>query len=158
MTGTIKALALAGSLGLAGTTAVGVAASGPLHRLARIHHEFEQMNLSAEQKHEVHGILRAHKDEARAASDRLWQARQAIDEAVRREPIDEAVIRQRAADAASASVELALLHAKVRGEVRGVLTPEQNAKAEEIHAEIRDGIGELRQMARAFVDEHLNED
>lgn len=156
MTGTIKALALAGSLGLAGTTAVGVA-SGPLHRLARIHQEFQELNLSADQKREVHTILRAHRAEVRAASDRLWQARLAVDDAVRAEPTDEQAIRQRAADATNAAAELAVLHARVRGEVRGVLSPEQNAKADQIHGEIREGIGELRQLARAFVDEHLAE-
>jgi Spy/CpxP family protein refolding chaperone len=154
MTGTIKALALAASLGAAGTAAVG--ASGPLQRLHQIHHDFEAMQLSADQKREVHQILRAHREEASASAERFWQARLAVGDAVRQAPVDESLIRERVAQASSAAAELAILHARVHAQVREVLSPKQNAQAEKIHAEIREGVDDIRQRIHSFVDARLD--
>jgi len=150
MTGMMKVMALVGGLGMAGGAAT--AGARPATMFRDVRHGIQQMQLTAEQKTEIRGVLKAHRAEARAAGDRLREAWLAVTEAERQQPLDEALIRQRAADASAAVGDLVVIHAHVRSEIRGLLTDEQRRKADALHDRILEDVSELRQVARAFVE------
>jgi len=154
MTGMIKAMALVGGLGVAsGAAAVGVR---PVTLLLDLQKGIADMQLTQEQKADIRGILKSHRAEVRQAADRAWAARRQVDDAVRQEPLDEALVRRRAAAAADAAGDLALVRAHVRAEVLGRLTDEQRQKAEALHDLVLKDVDGIRQFARAFVDERLD--
>lgn len=153
MTSTIKALALVAGLGAAsGAATVGVR---PLTLLLDLHRGIEEMQLTKEQEAGIRGVLRSHRAEIRQATDRVWDARLAVCDAVRQEPVDEALVRRRAAAASVAAGDLAVIRARVRAEVRGLLTDDQRAKADVLHDLLLKDVAGLRLAARAFVDERL---
>ena len=153
MTGMIKAVALVGGLGLAsGAATVG---TRPLALLLDLRQGIEEMQLTPEQKTGIRDVFKAHRAEVRRAADRVWDARLAVHEAVGREPLDEALIRRRAAAVAAAAGDLAVARARVCAEVRGLLNDEQRVKADALHGRLLKDVAGLRVMARAFVDERL---
>jgi Spy/CpxP family protein refolding chaperone len=149
----IKAMALVGSLGVAsGAAPVGVR---PMTVVRDLRRGIKEMQLTKEQKTEIRGVLKSHAAEFRQAADRLREARQALNAAVRLEPIDEALIRERAAGTAVAAGDLAVVGAHVRAEVLGLLTDEQRQKAGVLHERLLKDVAGLRQKARALVDERF---
>jgi Spy/CpxP family protein refolding chaperone len=154
MTGMIKAVALVGGLGLASGAAATVG-TRPLALLLDFRQGIEEMQLTTEQKGEIRDVFKAHRAEVRRAADRLWDARMAVHEATGREPLDEALIRRRAAAAAAASGDLAVARARVRAEIRGLLNDEQRVKADALHDKLLKDVAGLRDMAREYVDERL---
>ena len=123
----IKAMALVGSLGVASAAAPAAAPAGvrPMTVVRDLRRGIRDMQLTQEQKTEIRGVLKSHAGEFRQAAERLREARQALNAAVRQEPIDEALIRERAAGAAVAAGDLAVVGAHVRAEVIDLLTDEQ---------------------------------
>jgi len=149
----MKVMALVGGLGVASASApVGVR---PMTVVRDLRRGIKEMHLTKDQKTEIRGVLKSHAGEIRDAADRLWQARRALHEAVRQEPFDEGLIRQRAAGAAVATGDLAVVAARVRVEVRGLLTEEQLQKADLLQDRLLKDVAGLRQRARELVDERL---
>ncbi len=57
---------------------------------------------------------------------------QEVQDAIEQVPVNESLIRQRAADAATVQADAALLRARVHAQVFQVLTPDQQAKGKEL--------------------------
>jgi Spy/CpxP family protein refolding chaperone len=94
--------------------------------------ELQALNLTDAQQKQVQAILESYKSEQHSIRDRMQAARKALNDAVAADTIDEAVIRAKAADQAAVEADSAVLQAKVRAAVYGLLTPEQTQKAKEL--------------------------
>ncbi len=62
-------------------------------------------------------------------------AQRALQDAVDQTPVNESLVRQRAADVAAVQADGAVLRARVHAEVFQVLTPEQQQKAKDLRAQ-----------------------
>lgn len=91
------------------------------------------IELTDTQREQVAKIMESHKAEFQQVGEKLRAAHRAFGEAVRAETIDEATIRARSADVATAMADEAILRAKVRSEVSGILTAEQLQKSKELN-------------------------
>jgi Spy/CpxP family protein refolding chaperone len=110
---------------------------------------FAQLNLSDDQRQEIHRIMDQHQTARQAVMDRLSAARQAQADAVQAVPADESAIRARSAEVAKAETDAALLRAKVHTEIFNVLTPDQQTKAKEIRAERQERRQQWRNQRQA---------
>lgn len=87
--------------------------------------ELRGVDLTDAQRQQVRSIIESHKDETQEVRTKLREAHRAFAEAVRAETVNEADIRARSTAVATAMADEAILHAKVRAEVHGILTTEQ---------------------------------
>lgn len=126
-----------------------------LRVLREVRQQWDALGVTVAQKEEIRRALRSHRDEWRQAADHAREAREAVSEAVHREPIDEALIRQRVQEAAQAHADLAVLQARIRSTARSHLTPAQREGADRIRERLRSAVAGLRKAFRAFVDEAL---
>jgi len=132
------AAALAG--GLLWAQASGVPGAGPHGPFGRFgpfdflaaHHALHELGLTDEQKTQIKGILRSHRQEFHGSVERLRSAHEAVRQLSGQDAIDEDAIRERVREAAGPLGDLAVLHARVRREIGAVLTPEQREKAESL--------------------------
>ena len=74
-------------------------------------------------------VFEQHRAEQQAIRERAAAARRALREAELAQPLNEGVIREKAAELASVEADAAVLRAQVHSEVFRLLTPEQQAKA-----------------------------
>jgi Spy/CpxP family protein refolding chaperone len=126
-----------------------------LRALRDLRRQVAALHVSSEQKDEMRRIAAAHLDEVEAASDRAHAARRAVADAVQADEVDEAAIRSRVQAAANAEADLAVLRAKVRHEVRGVLSTEQREGSNVIRRGLRARLERWRTLLKAFVRESL---
>jgi Spy/CpxP family protein refolding chaperone len=92
-------------------------------------------DLTDAQREQVRGIMESHGDEFREAGEKMRAAREGMGALIDADTIDEAAIRAKSAEVATAEADAAILNAKVRAEMYGILTPEQLAKAKEMKAQ-----------------------
>lgn len=104
------------------------------------------LNLSDTQREQIKAVMDAHKGEFDAQMQKAGPARKALNDAVMSESFNEATVRQKAADLATAEADGAVLRAKVFSEVWALLTPEQQTKARELKAQTAQRIGERREQ------------
>lgn len=104
------------------------------------------LNLSDTQREQIKAVMDAHKGEFDAQMQKAGPARKALNDAVMAESFNEATVRQKAADLATAEADGAVLRAKVFSEVWALLTPEQQTKARELKAQTAQRIGERREQ------------
>jgi Spy/CpxP family protein refolding chaperone len=96
-----------------------------LENLHRRREMFKELNLAPDQKAKIGGILKSHKSEIVGALQALHAKHQALLSAIRADAINEGAIRAAAKDMSAAIADASILRAKVRLEVRAVLTPDQ---------------------------------
>ena len=89
------------------------------------------IELTDAQRDQIRAIRESHREATRAVHSKLRDAHRALAEAARADTIDEAAIRARSTEVATAMADEAILRAKVRNEVLAVLTAEQQAKLKE---------------------------
>jgi periplasmic protein CpxP/Spy len=92
-------------------------------------HGLRQLDLTAEQREQVRAVFQQHRAELQAIGERAAAARRTLRDAEIAEPLNEGVIRAKAAELAAVEADAAVLRAQVHGEVFRLLTPEQQAKA-----------------------------
>jgi Spy/CpxP family protein refolding chaperone len=92
------------------------------------------IQLTEAQREQFRTIVESHRAERQAVATKLREAHRGLAEATRAETINEAAIRARSAEVASAMADQAILRAKVRSEVFGILTAEQQQKAKELRS------------------------
>jgi Spy/CpxP family protein refolding chaperone len=102
------------------------------------------LDLTDAQREQVRGIEQSHRDERRQLAERLRTAHVGLQEVVQATSFDEAAIRSRSAEVAAVQADMAVLRARIRGEVWAILTPEQQQTATERHAKA----AERRQQRR----------
>jgi protein CpxP len=106
-----------------------------------------RLELTDAQRDQVRQILRAHAEEIEAQLSAGAEARRAVKDAVHADPVDEAAIRERAAEFGRVHGEGAILMARIRAEVLPVLTEDQKVKLETLHEKMR---GKGRRRAREY--------
>jgi periplasmic protein CpxP/Spy len=102
---------------------------------AQIRRGLAQLGLSDQQKTQIKAIFQGHKADIEGFAARMRPARQALDAAIRN-GADEATIRAKAADVAAVQADMAVFRAAVRKQVFAVLTPDQQAKADQIQQQM----------------------
>jgi Spy/CpxP family protein refolding chaperone len=93
-----------------------------------------RLGLSETQRDQIKAIADAHKDEWKALADRARAAHQALDQAVTADSVDEALIRQKAADASTVDADLAVARAHAHAEALQILTAEQKTQLKTLQA------------------------
>jgi periplasmic protein CpxP/Spy len=94
-----------------------------------------QLDLTDQQRQQVRTIMQNHKSDFQQVRERMHTAMAAQHAAGTATPPDEATIRAKATEVGAAQGDLAVLLARVRTEVFQILTPEQQAKAQELQAQ-----------------------
>jgi periplasmic protein CpxP/Spy len=93
------------------------------------------VDLTDAQKEQLRSIMESHKQEFEQVRTKLREAQQGLATAVDAQTVDEATIRARSTTLATALADEAILRAKVRGEVQGILTAEQRQQIEQRKAQ-----------------------
>jgi protein CpxP len=103
------------------------------------------LDLTDAQREQVKAIMESHRDEQKAIGDRMQAARKALHEAIAADTFDETAVRAKAAEIGAVEADAAVLQAKIKSEVFGILTPEQVKKAQELRSNMekrmKDGRG-----------------
>jgi Spy/CpxP family protein refolding chaperone len=149
----LASLALAGSLQAASAPPPAPGTFPVLTLLRELRQGLESLDLDAAQKARAREVARGHREAVRSAADRAHAARLAVLDAIARDEVDEALIRQRVQEASASAADLAVAHARLRHELRGVLSAEQRSRADALRGRLRAGFEGLRSAWRAFLDE-----
>lgn len=107
----------------------------------------QAIGLTVEQRSRMQEIRRSHDDDVIAAGRRLRQTRQALDRAIMSEPYSEAEVRRATEALAEAQADKVRVDARVRTQVRGVLTPDQVQRFHQLQ----------RQMRREMIEQQREE-
>ena len=126
---------------------MGMMRRGPL---AAMRLGLAQLGLTEPQKAQVKAILQGHKEQFKAIKEQVGPARREMANAI--EVGNEEAIRTAAAKLATAQADAAVLAGKVRSEVFGVLTPEQQEKAKDLKGRARQRIEELQTLRKKRID------
>ena len=94
-----------------------------------------QLDLTDAQREAVRGVMEASRSELKAIRERSAPLRAALRDATTAEVVDEALVRHYTAQLADVQADMAIASAKVRAEIFQLLTPEQQAKVQELRAE-----------------------
>ena len=104
-----------------------------------------QLGLTDAQKDQIKTIADTHKDEWKALGDRARTARLALDAAIAADTVDDALIRQKSAEAAAVDADTAVARAHARAEVLQILTADQKAQLKTMQAaDAEDAAGQRR--------------
>jgi Spy/CpxP family protein refolding chaperone len=96
-----------------------------------------RLGLTDSQKDQIKAIADSHKDDWKALADRGRAAHIALDDAIRADNVDEALIRQKAADASAVEADMAVARAHAHAEVLQILTADQKAQLKTMQAEMK---------------------
>ena len=105
-----------------------------------------EIGITQDQQVRIREILRSHEDERIASNRRLREARRALDQAVMNSQFDEGLIQRRSEDLAAAQVSHTKLQAKIRTDVRRVLTTDQVNKFNQLEDEMRTRIRDQKRQ------------
>lgn len=137
---------LAGIAAIAATAilvpALVFAAAGGPHGMhapgAMARHIAKQLDLTPQQIQDIRGIFKTHQQELQTELTGIEQARTHLFDTIHGDTYDEAAIRTASATVAQAETQLNVTRGKMVSEVRAVLTPEQQTKATELLAHVRE--------------------
>ena len=118
-----------------------------------VRHIVHQLDLTPDQVQQVKTIFANHKPELTAQLTALKTSHGALFDAIHADTVDETAIKSAAAQAGQAQTDLALTRAKILGEVRQVLTPEQQTKLKALLVHAR-SFGE---KLFSHIEGHLND-
>lgn len=99
--------------------------------------ELDKLNLTADQSQQIASIVKLSREDMKAAMTQWTEAREALDRQTQTGPFDEQSVRAACKKAAAAGEETAVLRAKITGQIRAVLTSDQQATLDKIRAEAR---------------------
>lgn len=118
-------------------------------------HFLKRLDLTQEQRAQVRDIISAHREEMRSHADALAAARETLMETMEAESLDESAVREAHRALAGVKEEMAVLRARMFHEIKGILTPEQNARLVQMRAEKRERMKARREHRRARIDDRL---
>jgi len=110
--------------------------------------EFEQLNLTTNQSQQIELIMKTNHEALQAAMTQANEAREALDKQLQAGPFDEQSVRATCKKAAAAGEEAAVLRAKVAGQIRAVLTSDQQAALDKMRTDAQSN------MHKRFAKEH----
>ena len=115
-----------------------------LHRLRDM---YKNLNLTQDQKAKIGAILKSHKTEIVGVLQSLNAKHQALLNAVRTDAVNEAAIRAASKDMGDVIADASILRAKIRLEIRAVLTPDQckqvDQTLDQISQSVTDALNDL---------------
>lgn len=100
-----------------------------------IHHAMAELDLSDDQKQQLAEIRDEQRADRREQHDQMRAARQALDEAIHADTVDEGAIRAAAKALAELEADMAVARARSFQKLKGILTSEQVAKLEELKSQ-----------------------
>ena len=107
------------------------AMGGPMGGPMGIGPGFRRLDLTDDQKAQLKQIVESHRDEFRAAGEKVRAAREGMRTLMDSDTIDENAIRAKSQEIAAAEAEVMILNARVRQQSMQMLTAEQLAKLKE---------------------------
>ena len=116
---------------------------------ARFAHIAKALDLSDDQKAQVKAILKTHATEIESQMKAGAEYRRALRDAILAEPIDDGIIRSRAADLARVEGNGAVLYAHVRAEIYPLLNDVQKQKVQQFRSKMQ---ARTDHAAKAFQD------
>ena len=96
-----------------------------------------QIGLTDAQQDQIKAIADSHRAEWKALVDRERASRDAVNDAVNADTVDDGIIRQKSAEAAFVDADMAVARAHARAEVFQMLTAEQKAKVKETQTQMK---------------------
>jgi len=96
-----------------------------------LHHILNQLNLSADQRTSINGILAAQRQNVEAARQQMLAARQTLLQTINADVFNEAKVREAANAMSALEADRAVATARLLHDVRAVLTPEQQAQLQQ---------------------------
>lgn len=105
----------------------------------------EALNLTPAQQLQVRDIRDAHDRQAIAVGRRLRQTRNALDQALMGDVYNEVIIREYTEELVAAQAEQIRINARMRAEIRKILTPEQVRRFIEKDKEIQRQIRQIKE-------------
>jgi Spy/CpxP family protein refolding chaperone len=108
----------------------------------------EKLELSDGQKAEIEAIRDGHRNDIEPLREKARAARHAVGDLMRADAFDEATVRTAAREAADIEVELMVIRARHRSELKSVLTPEQQEKAAELRQQWQEKADQFRGRGR----------
>ena len=107
---------------------------------------FRELDLTDDQKAQLKTIADSHRDEFRAAGEKVRAARDGMRALIEADAINESAIRAKSTEIAAAEADVMILNAKVRQESMQVLTSEQQQKLKELRTARE---GQLKQRRKS---------
>ncbi|HJQ23279.1 MAG TPA: periplasmic heavy metal sensor [Blastocatellia bacterium] len=114
----------------------------------------QRLDLRPEQRMRMQEIRRSHDDEVISSGRRMRQARVALDRAIMSENYNEEAVRRATEELAAAQADKIRIEARIRAQVRGVLTNEQVIEFNRLQREMR---REMQQQRREMQQERMGE-
>jgi periplasmic protein CpxP/Spy len=96
-----------------------------------------QLGLTDAQRDQIRAIADAHKDDWKALADRGRTAHLALDQAITADNVNDAAIRQKAAEVAAVEADVAVARAHAYTEVLPILTADQKAQLKSMQAQMQ---------------------
>jgi periplasmic protein CpxP/Spy len=96
----------------------------------------QRLNLTDAQREQVKSVMDSHRDEMKALGEKAGTAHKALQAAVTADQFDESAIRSRSAEAAALDADMAVLRARIHGEVWQLLTPDQQKTAKDLQTQM----------------------
>lgn len=98
-----------------------------------------QLNLTDAQREQIRNLAQSHRDEWKALAERARPAREALQEAITADGVDEGLIRARSAEWATVEADLNVARARAHAEVFKILTDDQKAQLKDLRARFGHG-------------------
>jgi Spy/CpxP family protein refolding chaperone len=96
-----------------------------------------QLGLTDAQKDQIKAIAQSHTDEWKALADRGRTAHQALDAAITADAVNDALIRQKSAEASAVEADAAVARAHAHAEVVQILTADQKTQLKTMEAQMQ---------------------
>jgi Spy/CpxP family protein refolding chaperone len=113
--------------------------------------ELRAVDLTEAQQTQVRQLMDQHREATQAVREKAMAAHEALRTAIEADTIDEALIRQRSAEAAAIDADLAVSQAHLRQSILQLLTDEQRQKLREARSRIE----ERRQHRQSRIRERV---
>jgi len=138
---TIAAAALLVAPALAQPGPMGRGGHGPHEPGMGLDRMIRHLDLTEEQRQQLEQLQARHRDATRAVRDQLRAAHERFAELAHAETLDEAALREAAAEMAELRSEMMLSRVSMRREVDAILTPEQLEQLQQMRQGRRHGPG-----------------
>jgi Spy/CpxP family protein refolding chaperone len=116
-----------------------------------------QLRLSEPQKRDIAVTLNQYRKDVRKAIVDVMEARQRLSEAIESDSPDDDTIRQASRQAVESEEQLALLKVQVEGQIKGLLTPEQQTIMRDLKADVSEKIRERLEYRLSLLDQWIED-
>ena len=105
-----------------------------------------KLDLTEAQQQQARQLMQQHRQQTRTLMERLHKAHAAQFQATEALPVNEAAIRATTQELVEAETELAVQRARLQSDIRGLLTPEQQQKLQQLRADRQAHVKQRRQQ------------